>query len=91
MSVSYRGSPPRGANTWGLVRVVVNGVGASLYDMAGRGSANPLARNLGGTPSRAAWPAVEARKTQITAVVKAACDQVMDDTTRLLRKDVRNL
>lgn len=66
----------------------MNGAGANLYDMAGRGSPNMLARNLGGSPSRAAWPAVEAFEGALSRNVKAACEKVMADTTRLLRKDV---
>lgn len=86
VTTKFGGRVKRGpVQEWPLVRVVLSGAAVSMYDMAGRGSANQLGAALSarnGAPSRAAWPAAQAHLGSVQAAVEAACETVMRDFTR---------
>lgn len=91
VTTNYGGRKGRGRReTWPLVRVTLKGSAASIYDMAGRGSDGNTAQgralidNLGGNPSRAAWPAAEQKLPQVQSAVLEAIRKVSAQVNRNL-------
>ena len=90
----YGGRRSRDRDVWPLVRIVLTGAAASIWDIAGRGSSGHTAsgqamisalNSRGGSASRTVWPTVEARLAAVqVAVLKAVRDvsaQVNKDLT----------
>jgi hypothetical protein len=81
------GRRPRTAEHWPLCRIVLMGAAANIYDMAGKSSSSQFTRSLtaaAGSPSRAAWPAAEARMPAVEAAVKAAVNDAARAANRSL-------
>jgi hypothetical protein len=72
---------------WPLVRVVLMGAAANIFDMAGKRSSSQFTQSLSaaaGSPSRAAWPAAEAKQPEVEAAVKQAINEIARDANRTL-------
>jgi hypothetical protein len=82
--IKLNGRKDRQANRWPLVRVQLTSIAGSIYDMAGRGSSNQLATALGGSPSRAVWPAADRTLPQVTADVHASLERAAAQVNRRL-------
>ena len=98
VKVKYGGKRNRDRNEWPLVSIVLTGAAASVYDMAGRGSPGhtPQGKALvsgltaaGGSPSRAAWRAAEARIASVQAAVLVAVKEVSVRTNVLMTQKPR--
>lgn len=83
------GRKPKAKEQWPLIRVKVQGAGAALYDIAGRGSlTGRFVSNLMGAgypmPSRAAWPAAEATMPAVQVAVRKAVEDASVKANRQL-------
>jgi hypothetical protein len=72
----------------GTFRLVWQGAANSIYDMAGRKTSNPMAKNLEarfGKASRVVWPAYEQHKTDVEGQMVSIIEFVGKTVTRNLQ------
>lgn len=83
--VQARVDTRRGAHA--VIAVVQRDAAATIIDMAGKKSANPMATALNrfGQPSRVMWPAVERNLDNVTSELSKAVADVMRQTSQELR------
>ena len=88
-SIIARFSNRRRGNSLAVFSVTMKSPAGTIFDMAGRGSANRLASALSslyGAPSRLMWPTYERHAEQVNQNLQTVTDKITDATNpRLVR------
>ena len=86
-SIIARFSNRRRGNSLAVFSVTMKSPAGTIFDMAGRGSANRLASALSslyGAPSRLMWPSYERHAEQVNQNLQIVTDKITDATNRRL-------
>lgn len=86
-SIIARFSNRRRGNSLAVFSVTMKSPAGTIFDMAGRGSANRLASALSslyGAPSRLMWPTYERHAEQVNQNLQTVTDKITDATNRRL-------
>ena len=88
-SIIPRFSNRRRGNSLAVFSVTMKSAAGTIFDMAGRGSANRLASALStlhGSPSRLMWPSYERHAEQVNQNLQAVTDKLIDATNRRMTR-----
>jgi hypothetical protein len=86
-SIIARFSNRKRGNSLAVFSVTMKSPAGTIFDMAGRGSANRLAAALDtlyGRPSRLMWPTYERHADQVNQNMQQLVNQIIDETNRRL-------